>query len=275
MQPKETGHNYLEVHDIYSSPRVREFLGTVQEGDNIAFIDNDQTITKKGIDSEDLALALGIWPPEKRAQSGSESLPSTAIDTQAVGAPALEALRQTLRDYTTEVTEELSDITGIPQGTVMNSDVLKRVGRYVGKELIEKNLLRENAMDIIKAFQKENIRVVILTATPVEIVEGVYEELNNKYKFSSPITILGTELAFDPQGQPSVALHMFGPPKINVVERSKERGGFALFGIGDKPLTSDAFMWECENPIPINDKEYGEFGEKQWNTLAAISRNSV
>lgn len=275
MQSKETGHNYLEVHDIYSSPRVREFLGTVQEGDNIAFIDNDQTITKKGIDSEDLALAAGIWPPEKRVQSGSESLPSQAIDTQAVGAPALEALRQTLQNYTPYVTEELSTITGIPEGTAMNCDVLKKVGNHVGRKIIKENLLRENAMDVLGALMANNIRPIILTATPVDIVEGVYQELNNKYKFASPVTIIGTEIAFDPKGQPSVALHLFGPPKLKIVNACKEKGGIALFGVGDKPATSDEFIWQCENPVPINDKEYGEFGERQWKALAAVARNSV
>lgn len=259
---------------ILSSRRIQAFLGNVKTGDYFAFVDSDQTITKKGIDTEDLALGAGIWPPENRGQNEESLLPSLAIDTQAVGAPALEALRDSLSKYTPYVTEELSAITGIPVGTVMSSDVLKSVGRHVGRKLIEKNLLRENAIDVIKTLQEENVRVVVLTATPVEIAEGVYEELGSKYNLL-PITILGTELAFDSQGHAEVELHMFGPPKLSVVEAAKGKGGIALFGIGDKPLTSDAFMWQCENPIPINDKEYGEFGNKAWRNLVEICRNNV
>jgi len=170
-----------------------------------------------------------------------------------------------LQHYPQLVTPELADYTGEEVGTVMHPIVVQKLGRTVGKHIVANGLYRPVAMDILRECEKRGIRIVFITATPVDLAQGIFDSVKDALQLPDA-TVLGTEDKYDANGSATQSLFVIGQTKTDIGRASKERGAIALVGAGDKYLTTDAFVFDCGIKGMINNKSPRQ-GDEDWESV--------
>ena len=259
MSPEGLYLAHLEAREhknILLSPKVGAFLATVIPGQRIAFFDMDQTLTQKGVDVEYEAYKLGLVP------GFTDEL--DLVDDRF----------EILRRFTPRVTWELSAHTYFPEGVTTSPEVVRALGRSLGRHLLQEGAFRPEALEVLQLCGQQGLRSVVLTATPDDIALGIMQEVSQK--LSVQIYVLGRELEYDDRGRVTPALFMYGKPKKEVVRASKQKGAIAYLGAGDKAYIggSDEFVFECQNQIELDNKD-PEQCSKQWQNALTILRQGI
>lgn len=226
----------------------------------------DQCIWPIRFDAEDIALKqCGVIPDPLKLE---EDLSLGASSDQPNDYHLLVGRDITLAHYSSSVTPQISRLTNLPEGKIMGNDVLRGVGRYIGSQMINQGIIRPEAYEVIKTCMENDIRVVILTATPFDIAQGVMEAVEVELELPRSFHVLGRELSFDEVGRAKEELFTFGPAKREIVEESKRRGAIAYVGVGDKARKgdSDEFVFECKLQGVI-DNNSSEKGDNGWRDL--------
>jgi phosphoserine phosphatase len=258
-QPTEASQ---EVSPIYRSSRIRKFLASVQPGKAYGFFDMDQTLWQAGVDAEDLAFQRFGLIDSARFSDWKQKI----LDAESLGSDQhlVSSRSLNLAYYPRIITSELARHTGMFEGNMMNPDVLRELGKPIGRHIVEQLLYRPVAMDVLRECAQQQIDIVILTATPIELAEGVLEAASTQLDLPE-MTVIGTEDNYY-EGTVTEIMRMMGQNKTEVVRAAKHRGGKAIIGAGDKFLTSDAFIHECRIKGHI-DTASPDGGDIEWQRV--------
>lgn len=258
MPNKETPQGKPEREIETYSAHIAGFLKKVQPGQRFGFFDMDQTLTPRGVDVEKMAYTeYGLIPSERLAEWLSFK--------EVTGSILPERLVSEMYSART-VTPELAMHTGFAEGLLMNREVVRALGRSIGHRIRAEKLFREEAIEVLKECEQRGIQPVVVTSSPLELAYGVIQTVFQPTIPATPITVFGTEYTYDSWGRAGQSLYMSGENKYSLVRACIAKGAQAVFGIGDKPESSDMFINLCTIQVPVNNTDDTE-GKSGWTRL--------
>ncbi len=172
------------------------------------------------------------------------------------------------------VTPELSEFCGVPVGTVMNADVMYKIGYAIGNEMLKSNHHNDLAFKYIEEVTRRGEHFAIITATITDLQRGVFDAIASNYNIDkNHVNIMGSEAQYGTDGTVSESVFVDGNTKTNIVKLAAARGGNAVFGAGDKPNANDQFIAFCNRSLAVDTTTSDSWRNSWQRPLSELTEN--
>ena len=241
---------------ILEQERVKQFLSQVKPGERYAILDVDGTIFRPSSWDQASTREGFILENTEKYRKDREKY-KAGKDT--VNGMRRKRNANIIKKVTLKLEKELQN-PEIRAGMTFDENTLHEAGCFIGRYFKEMGKVYLDAIEKIREMESCGIKILFLSASPRQFIEGVTDELL-KIK-SSNVYVLGTELDIN-DGVTKERSWLYGSAKKDIALAMKECGARLMFGAGDSPDKNDKFLGYVEKSLVVSKTD----GNNSWKNI--------
>lgn len=212
--------------DFHRARNVMDFLGQVQTGQRWAIVDIDDTLTRIYTSAIAYRHLLASDPTLYQTNRATWQAGNMHHDDYVL------AIYENIPTHVTWRSQLYK--RGIARlGSQVDSAVIRRAGRYVGRVLVEENQIYSDAFTYLQRLADSGVQILFLTAGMQDYMEGVLEGIRDTLGIGFSFSLVGTTLEREPSGRVTGGFMPFAETKAAIAEQMVQRGAELVFAAGD------------------------------------------